>query len=112
MDRVEQCNDLLEAWEQAGAPGITIVESTGLQRLRRAMRDDLPLLPSLRNLLSSQELHHRTIFTVIEDEETVQRVVEATRSCVGDFSNPHGGLLFVVPVSQVYGLHKRQAEAE
>ena len=107
MDRVEQCFDILETWEKAGASGITILESTGLQRLRRTMRDDLPLLPSLRNLLTTQELHHRTIFTVIENEETVQRLVEATQRCVGDFSEPHSGLLFVVPVSQVYGLHKR-----
>jgi nitrogen regulatory protein PII len=106
LDRIEQCGDILEIWDQAGAPGITILESTGLQRLRRATRDDLPLLPSLRNLLASQELHHRTLFTVIEDEETVQRVIEATKTCVVDFNRPHTGLLFVVPVSQVYGLEK------
>jgi nitrogen regulatory protein PII len=106
LDRIEQCGDILDVWDQAGAPAITILESTGLQRLRRAARDDLPLLTSLRSLLASQESHHRTLFTVIEDEETMQRVVDATKACVGDFNRPHAGLLFVVPVSQVYGLEK------
>jgi nitrogen regulatory protein PII len=108
LDRVERCADILESWEQAGAPGITIVESTGLERLRGTVSDDLPLLPSLRNLLAGHELHHRTLFTVIEDEATVRRVVEVTKECVGDFSRPHSGLLFVVPVSQVYGLYKQE----
>jgi hypothetical protein len=52
LDCVEQCPDLLNAWEEAGAAGITIVESTGLRRMQAAMKDDLPLMPSLRDLLA------------------------------------------------------------
>jgi hypothetical protein len=51
LDNLEQCSAVLEAWEEAGALGVTILESTGLRRLRGVMRDDLPLLPSLRDLL-------------------------------------------------------------
>ena len=66
--------------------------------LRSAMRDDLPLLPSLCDLLASQELHHRTLFTVIEDETTLERVIAATERIIGDFTRHNTGLLFVVPV--------------
>jgi len=107
LDNLDQCPDVLEAWEAAGAPGITILESTGLRRLRGILRDDLPLMPSLRDLLVSQELHHRTLFTVVEDEATVERVIAATKQVIGDFTRHHTGLLFVVPVSQVLGLDKR-----
>jgi hypothetical protein len=107
LDNLEQCPDILAAWEEAGTTGATILESTGLARLRSAMRDDLPLLPSLRDLLTSQELQHRTLFTVIEDEATLERVIAATERIIGDFTRHHTGLLFVVPVSRVLGLEKQ-----
>jgi nitrogen regulatory protein P-II 1 len=107
LDNLEQCSVVLEAWEEAGAPGVTILESTGLRRLRGAMRDDLPLVPSLRDLLASQELRHRTLFTIVADEAVVERIIAATEQVVGDFSLHHTGLLFVVPVTRVLGLEKQ-----
>ena len=107
LDNISQCNDVLKAWEEAGASGITILESTGLGRLRGVVRDDLPLLPSLRDLLASQEMHHRTLFTVVDDEATLDRIIAATEQIIGDFSRHHTGLLFVVPVTRVLGLKKR-----
>lgn len=109
LDCLERCPDLLSAWEEAGAEGITILESAGLRRVRAAMRDDLPLMPSLRDLLASQETHHRTMFTVVPDDTTVDRIVAATERVVGDLSQPNSGFLFVVPVSRVLGLQKRQS---
>lgn len=110
LDNLEQCPDILDAWEKAGVPGVTILESTGLGRVRGVVRDDLPLLPSLSDILASRELHHRTLFTVVEDEATLERVIAATEQVIGDFSRHHTGLLFVVPVSRVLGLVKRDAE--
>lgn len=107
LENLRLCQDILRAWEEAGAPGATVLESTGLARLRAALRDDLPLMPSLRDVLSSRELHHRTLFTVIEDEAVLKRVVEATERVVGDFSEPHTGILFAVPVAFGLGLRKR-----
>lgn len=106
LDCMEQCHDLLGAWEEAGAGGITILESTGLARMRSQMRDDLPLIPSLRDMLEGQEAYHRTLMTVVPDEETVDRVIAATESVVGDLSRPNTGFLFVVPVSRAVGLKK------
>lgn len=108
LDDIRLCNDVLDAWKDAGAPGATILESTGLARIRGAARDDLPLMPSLRDLLVSKEMHHRTLFTVIENEEVIDRVIEATQRVVGDLSEENTGLLFVVPISRVVGLHKRR----
>jgi nitrogen regulatory protein P-II 1 len=101
LDNLEQCSDILAAWEEAGAPGITILESSGLGRLHQAIPDDLPLLPSLYDLLASQEEHHRTLFSVIEDEATLERVIAATEHLVGDANCDYAGLLFVVPVTRV-----------
>jgi nitrogen regulatory protein PII len=76
------------------------------------MRDDIPLLPSERDALVSQELRHRTLFSVIEDGASVERVIAATERVVGDFSRHHTGLLFVVPVDQVLRLEKRDSDED
>ena len=36
LDDVEHCPSILDAWNKAGVMGITILESTGQARLRRA----------------------------------------------------------------------------
>ena len=68
LDNLEQLPDILEAWNEAGVSGITILESTGQARVRGVVRDDVPLMPSLGDVLAGRELQHRTLFTVIEDD--------------------------------------------
>ena len=102
-----QCKDMLDAWEGAGIRGITILESSGLGRVRRVgMRDDLPLMPSLNDLFKSTETHHRTLFTVVKTQTQVNAVIKATQSVVGDLEQEETGFLIVLPVSQVYGKSK------
>jgi hypothetical protein len=109
LDNVGQLPAVLEAWERAGAPGITILDSTGVERLRRAgLRDDLPLMPSLADILADENVYHKTLLTVVENDAVITSIVEATRNIVGDFSNFHTGVLCVLPVLQVYGLDKPQ----
>ncbi len=106
VDELEKCPSILDAWEAVGAAGITILESTGLGRIRKGanIRDDLPLMPSLRNLLQSREEHHRTFFTVVHDEAMIDRLFEATESVLGDLKEPNKGILFAVPVVRAYGV--------
>jgi nitrogen regulatory protein PII len=107
MPSVERCQDVLNTWEDCGVTGITIVETAGLNRLReiRARGDDLPLFPSLHHLLEGEEYHHRTAFTVVDDDFDLDRLVEATRQAVGgDFNAPNSGILFIAPVARAYGL--------
>ena len=107
LDDVDQCKDVLDAWEAAGISGVTILESSGLGRVRQSgMRDDLPLMPSLSDLFKRAETRHRTLFTVVKDQAKIDALVEATQSVVGDLEQPNTGFLFVLPVSQVYGRSK------
>ncbi|MDH7484812.1 MAG: P-II family nitrogen regulator [Anaerolineae bacterium] len=107
LDCVETCLDVIRAWEEAGVSGITILESTGMGRLRAVLQDDLPLMPSMRDVLAGRELHHRTLLTVVRDEETMDRVIAATQQTVGDLNQPNTGLLFVTPVVRVLGLERK-----
>ncbi len=110
VDELEKCPTLLEAWESAGAKGITILESTGLGRIRqgKSLRDDLPLMPSLRNLFQTREEPHRTLFTVVHDEAMVDRIFETTQMILGDLDKPNTGIIFALPVTRAMGISKRE----
>lgn len=99
---------LLDAWKEAGVSGATVLYSTGLGRIRqsKALRDDLPLMPSPEDFLPQPERMSRTIFSMIDEEGVVEKVIAATEKVVGDLCEPDRGLLMVLPVSQVYGLRK------
>ena len=109
LDDPDRCRDVLDAWEASGAPGVTILDSSGLGRVRRAgIRDDVPLMPSLSDLFRRQVEHHLTLFSVVKDQAQVDAIAEATQAVIGELDRGHTGLLFVVPVGQVYGLHKKR----
>lgn len=96
--------DILDGWEATGVGGITILESTGLGRVRQvSIRDDMPLMPSLSRLFQHREIRHRTIFTVVESDETVDNLIQVTETILGDLNNPDNGVMFVLPVSRVVG---------
>lgn len=104
---VTQAEEMLEHWLKAGVKGVTILESTGLQQAsKRGLRDDIGIVFSLSRLMQSDEVHHRTLFSAVTDNETVQRVVKVSTDYVGDWSKPDVGVLFVLPILEAYGLDK------
>ncbi len=109
LDDVNYCHDVLNAWEDIGIVGVTMLDSSGLGRIRNAgARDDIPLMPSLSDLFKKSETQHRTLFTVVKGEEKIEAIVKATESVVGSLDEPNTGFLFAMPVSHVYGQSKRQ----
>jgi hypothetical protein len=99
------CKELLNAWKEAGVPGATIIETLGLQRaLKGVIRDNLPLLPSLEDIESGEESRNRTLFSVVLDQETVERVRKGTEAVLGCLECEDTGFMFVVPVSEAFGL--------
>jgi|SRR5688500_14308087 len=105
-DRLE---DLLIAWEEKGVQGATVLFSTGLGRIREldGWRDDMPLIPSLRDFYELPENMNRTILTIVKDEAQVDAVVTVTKKVVGDLDENKTGLLLVLPVAKAYGVNKK-----
>ena len=105
LDNPDKLEDLLDAWEKAGTGGATVLVSTGMQRMRTgAIRDDIPLMPSLDDLYKRIDEHHRTLFTIVKNDDVLKKIVDATESVVGKLTEPNSGILVVLPTAQVYGL--------
>ena len=102
IDDAAKVWDVLEAWENLGVGDATIFESTGLHRAI-GLRDDLPLFPSMHDLLQDTEAHHSTLWAVVPDGVDVQAIMRATEAVVGPLDEPHAGIMFTLPVLQVWG---------
>jgi len=104
-NNIEGCTDILDEWEAAGVQDVTILASAGLSHIRRmGMRDDLPLMPTLQDLLASEEIPHRTLLSVVDSQELVDKMVEIAQETICEPEDGNRGFLFVVPVQQVYHL--------
>ncbi|MCU0502339.1 MAG: hypothetical protein MUC51_11335 [Anaerolineae bacterium] len=99
------CDEIVAAWEHAGVPGLTILESCGIRHGHhgQAARDDLPIFPSLRGLLAGDEINHRIIFSVVPDGFDVDALINHTEAITGELDAPDNGFLFVMPVTRVRG---------
>ncbi len=107
LTKLDRLYDVLRAWESLGIPGLTMVDTMGMASLRTWVgREDVPLIPSMRSILQSEELTfcHRAIFTVVPDEFDVERLVEETEKITGPLTEPDSGFLFVFPVLKAWGL--------
>lgn len=111
INNIEHVPEVLEKWEKLGVSGTTIFESTGHGKLKRAgLLDNLPLLVSLESLEELREIHHRTLFSVVEGEEMVDQMIAAAQEVIGDIEEEHTGFLFVLPVLKAIGLLKKRLE--
>ena len=100
LDDPNQLDALLHAWEGAGVRGATIVESTGIQRLRRV---SLPMRYIFQSAGPVEE-GHLTLFVIVESEALVRTCLAATETITGDLDLPDTGVFAAWSLSVVKGL--------
>jgi hypothetical protein len=101
---ISKLEDVLNAWEEAGAGGVTILWSVGMMRHHQnPLRDDLPLIPSFADLLQHQEHLNRTMFTITADDALIERLIQVTEAITGDLRDPNTGIIAILPVSRFLG---------
>ena len=112
INKIEHVPEILSKWEDLGIKGITILESTGHGKLKQAgLLDNLPLFFSLENLQEIQEIHHRTVFSVVDNEALVDKMIATAQEVIRNIEEEHTGFLFVLPVLRVIGLQKPKSQS-
>jgi hypothetical protein len=102
--QTEQTLEIATAWQQAGATGVTILEGYGLRRLQEiAIRDDLPLVPSLSALMRGKEVETHLLLSVVHDELSEALHQETTR-ILGDLTLPGNGVILTIEIASLVGL--------
>ncbi len=105
LDDPDQLMPVLEAWEKAGILGVTILESTGMQRVKHKF---VPLRFSVP--FYTDEVCHQTLMAIVKDEALIQAALEAAESIVGDLNNGRTGVFAAWPLVYTKGLDKKKPE--
>src|SRR5664279_831295 len=111
--QVEEGLDIAQAWQDAGAPGVTIVRSHGLHTLQKELQSGSVELPrmvvsmgaAMAAILDTLEERSEMILSLVEDE-LVDPLIAAASQVLGDLSEPNHGVLFAVPVERAIGVRR------
>lgn len=112
LDDPEKLDDVLDTWDAIGVSGVTIIESTGLNRRRLARRVGSTLMAGFNRLVETGYEGHYTLFTVVKGEEFVKACITAVEAVVGDLDLPNTGVLASWPIAKVKGIPARQLHDE
>lgn len=99
--QADAVDDILESFVEIGVKGATVVDSEGMGHL---IPETIPIFAGLRHLIESRRNSSKTIFSVIEDEATIQKAISIVDKIVGGLDKPDTGFLFTIPVTRVMGL--------
>lgn len=102
LDDAARLSEVLAAWRSAGVPGITILESTGVNRVLARQGPEVAYA-RFGQIFGGGRVGHNTIFSVIPQLETAHKVRSATEAVLGKLSEPHTGVMFVLPVALAWG---------
>ncbi len=107
--KIEKGLEVAEAWEAAGAPGVTLIDTHGLHHLRQKGKTlEIPFFVSMASVMRQLEESNQTLLSVVDDS-LVDALLEAARRVLGDLNSPNAGIAFVVPVERVEGLGPSRA---
>ena len=108
LDDIEHLSDVLTAWTNAGVPGITILDSTGVNRVLERKHADVAFA-GFSQIFGGGQVGHNTIFSIIDDLALAETAVAETEKLIGSMNQPHTGVIFAVPVAKTWGLEKNQS---
>jgi len=109
LDDTAHMNNILQGWRNAGVNGVTIMESTGINRVLPRETANSGFM-GFSQLLGTGRVGHQTLFAVIESMELAEAAKIATENVLGPLTKPHTGIMFVVPVLQTWGIQKHEEE--
>ncbi len=103
LDDPERLDELLDAWQDAGITGVTIVESTGLYR-RRAQIVGARYAIGFPRIVERIEQGHYTLFVIVRDAAEASRCLAAAEAVVGNLDEHHTGVFAAWDLADAKGL--------
>ncbi|MCK9222381.1 MAG: hypothetical protein PHV61_09675 [Limnochordia bacterium] len=100
LSRTDVLHEILGDFVESGIKGATVFHTYGLSEL---VPESLPFFGRVSYLTSGKHQDHRTIMTVLEDDQ-VETAVQVVEKHVGDLEQPDTAFAFTMPVLFVKGL--------
>jgi len=112
LNNPDLLDEVLDAWDAIGVSGVTIIDSTGINRRRAARMVGAPFMAGINRLLTSEQENHHTLFTIVKGEAIVQECIRAAEGVVGSLNEPNTGVLATWPLSLVAGVPEQGRKHE
>lgn len=107
LNKTEYLDEILDAFVDIGISGATIIDSQGMGSAMTAIEDtEEPFYGVLKSMLNDSRPYNKTIFTVIKDEEILKKAVNIVKEILGDIYEPGVGIMFTLPLGNVYGISR------
>ena len=98
-------DEILEEFVELKVRGATIIESQGMaSAILHSEGLNFLLQGMFKSGTADEQKYSKTIFTVIPDQEQLDKTVAAVRKIVERSKQPTVGFMFTVPVSGIYPL--------
>lgn len=106
--QTEKVHSIGEAWHKVGAPGITVIEGFGLQRLKdiTASAEVLPGSLSLLEIMRENEPSSVVLLTLVEDGSMVDSLLHETEAILGNLHAPKNGIFFTIDIERAVGIQR------
>jgi hypothetical protein len=109
--RVEEGMDVAQAWQNEGAPGVTIMRTHGLRTLQEQVQRgdyELPrmvtsMAAAMTHMLNSMDEPGAMLLSVV-DNEMVDKLEVATTNIIGDLNEPYHGIMIVLDIERAIGV--------
>ncbi len=102
LDKTGSMQDILEIFTKNGLTGCTIFDTTGVGHTT-FLTNDAPAIASMARLFGPDRQYNKTVFSVIETEELLDKTMQDIEDRVGDFCKPDVGLMYAMPLHTVRG---------
>lgn len=103
LNEPEYLTDILYKMKQLGIRGATVIDSMGASSVTKDLYN-VPLIGGLMKSMDGDTHVNKTVFSVIEREEQVERVMQHIEEIIGgDMKKPNKGIMFVLPVTHLRG---------
>jgi len=104
LEQPEHLVAILEGFAKIGIKGSTVMNSTGMGRVLMQAGTNGPAMEKISEMIANGESSNKTIFTVVKEEELLDKAIDIVKSLCGDLCEPGKGILFAIPLAHVDGL--------
>ncbi len=101
VNQEEKLEEVLSGFMEIGVTGATVINSEGMGRL---LSSEVPIFAGLEAFADRTRPRNQTLFSVIADDDKVERALRLLQEVCGSFEEPARGIAFTVPVTRVVGL--------
>ena len=104
IDDPEKLEQVLEVLLECEIRGATIIETQGMAKV---LSTHIPIFFGLRDLVSREHQHNRTIFALSKHPEKIEKAMEKLSTMFHNFEEACSGMMFVLPASKAVGLGRK-----